>query len=116
MIHRRETAGIVVLELSGEYFGGLETHALEQALGDEIAAGNTLMILDLANCRAMNSTALGILIDAHRACEAQGGVIKLCAAHGRIKTLLDVLHVERLFEQHATEADARASFTQRASA
>jgi anti-anti-sigma factor len=115
-IQRRESAGIVVLDVAGEYFGGLETHALEQTLGDEIAAGNVLLLLDLSSCRAMNSTALGILIEAHRACEAQGGVIKVCGARGRMKALLRVLHVERLFEQYETSAEALASFVQRASA
>ena len=115
-IQRRVVAGIVVLNVAGEYFGGLETHALEQTLGDEIAAGNTLLLLDLSSCRAMNSTALGILIEAHRTCEAQGGAIKVCAAHGRMKALLHVLHAERLFEHYESEAEALASFVQRASA
>lgn len=115
-IQRRESAGVVILEIAGDYFGGLETHALEQALGDEMAAGNVLLLLDLSSCHAMNSTALGILIEAHRACEAQGGVMKLCGAQGRMKSLLNVLHVERLFEQYATEAEALASFVQQASA
>jgi len=115
-IQRREVAGTVTLGLAGEYFGGLETHALEQTLRDEIAAGNVLLILDLASCRAMNSTALGILIEAHRLCEAQGGTVKLCGAQGRMKSLIHVLRVERMLESYATEAEAIASFAHRASA
>ena len=115
-IQRREKAGIVTLVLAGEYFGGLETHALEQTLRDEIEAGNLLLILDLTSCRAMNSTALGILIEAHRACEAQGGVMKLCGAQARMKNLIHVLHVERMLESYPTEAEALVSFAERASA
>jgi anti-anti-sigma factor len=116
IVRRRELDGVVVLELDGEYFGGLETQELERALAHETAAGHALLVLDLAACRAMNSTAFGVLIEAHHACERLGGVIKLCGAHGRVRSLLDVVHAQSLFEIHPGEAEALASFASRATA
>ena len=116
IVRRREVDGVVVLDLAGEYFGGLETQELERAIADETASGRALLVLDLSRCRSMNSTAFGVLIEAHHACERLGGVIKLCAAQGRVQSLLDLLHARSLFELYPTELEARASFTARATA
>ncbi len=115
-LRRRENDGIVVLSVAGEYFGGRETDALERAIQDEIERGNQWLVIDLSECRVMNSTAFGILIDAHRACAARGGLVKLCGAEGRMKNLLGVLQVERFIDHYASADEALASFTQRASA
>jgi anti-anti-sigma factor len=113
---RHENGPVVVLGLRGDYFGGPETDVLGRAIADEIARGNVLLLLDLRECRSMNSTAFGVLIEARRACAARGGALKLCGAERRIRSLLDVLHAEHLIEGYATEAEALVSFAQRASA
>lgn len=115
-IRRREIDRIVLFDVSGEYFGGQETDALDRAIANEIALGNLLMVLNLTECRVMNSTAFGVLIGAHRVCESIGGVIKLCGAEPRMKSLLKVLHVNELLDHYASEADALAAFAQRATA
>jgi anti-anti-sigma factor len=115
-IQKRTDGGIVVMDVAGEFFGGPETQALERAIAEEIAVGNVRILLDLSRCRTMNSTAFGVLIEGHHACDRMGGVIKLCGAGHRMKSLLGVLHGEQLFEHHATEAEALASFRERATA
>jgi anti-sigma B factor antagonist len=115
-IHRREIDGIVVLDVSGQFFGGPETEALERAIANEIASGNPLLLVNLSECRAMNSTAFGVLLAAHRTCQAIGGVIMLCGAERRMKSLLNVLHVNQMFATYPSEAEALAAFAHRATA
>ena len=113
---RREIDGIVLFDVSGEYFGGPETEALDRAIAKEIALGNLRLVLNLSECRAMNSTAFGVLLGAHRVCQAIGGVIKLCGAERRMKNLLSVLHVNQLLDHYPSEGDALAAFAHRATA
>ena len=115
-IRKREIDGIVVLDLSGEYYGGRETDELDRAISVELALGNLQLVLNLSECRIMNSTAFGVLIGAHKMVEAMGGVIKLCGAERRMQSLLRVLHVHELLDHHPSEEDALAALGRRATA
>jgi anti-anti-sigma factor len=115
-IRKREVDGIGVLDLVGDFYGGRETEALDRAIATEIALGNFVLVLNLAECRLMNSTAFGVLIGTHRVVEAMGGEITLCGAEGRMKHLLAVLHVGQLFAHFPTEDQALAAMGRRATA
>ena len=115
-ILRREHDDIVIMDVSGEFFGGPETHALDRAISNEIALGNLQLVVNLSGCRAMNSTAFAVLMGAHRVIRAIGGEIKLCGAQRRMQNLLQVLHVNQLLEHHATEEEAVSAFEKRATA
>jgi anti-anti-sigma factor len=116
IVRKREIDGVVLVDVAGEYFGGTETQALQRALQEELASGRAAMLLDLSTCRSLNSTAFGVLIETHRACERRGGALKLCGARGRVKSLLDVLRARTLFEIYPDEVEGRASFAIRATA
>ena len=109
-VHRRERSGIVVLDISGEFYGDKETDHLEAAIQNELAAGSLHLILNLVACSWMNSTALGVMMRAKMAYDARGGHIRICGAERRMKSLLVVLRLYDWFDHHETEADAVEAF------
>jgi anti-sigma B factor antagonist len=100
----------VVLELNGSFFGDIETEELAQAIGQVTAEGNQHLILDLTECKVMNSTALSVLTRAQQNYAARDGLIRLCGIQKRMHDILSVTRLLSLFGHHATLDEALASF------
>jgi len=109
---RRTTIGddIVVLQVAGEFFGGDETDRLQEAIAKEEAVGNMKLILDLSNCSQMNSTALSVLVMAHKGYTARGAHIKLCGLQKKMTSLLVMTRLINVFGHYPTVEEAAASF------
>ena len=107
---RRQVQGVVVIDVRGSFFGDSETEALQKAVMDEAAAGNTRLILNLTECQALNSIAIGVLMRCFASVRGRGGEIKLCGLGKRIKDLFTMTKLIMVFDQHETEEQALASF------
>lgn len=108
---RRTTVGdITVLVVTGEFFGGDETDQLERAIAAEQTAGNTRLLLDLSQCSQMNSTALSVLVSAHKSYSARGAQIKLCGLQRKMTSLLVMTRLINVFGHYPTVEEAAASF------
>jgi anti-anti-sigma factor len=90
-VRRKEVRSITVLSLRGSFFGDKETDELQKAILDEAAAGNQRLILNLTECQALNSIAIGVLMRGFTNYKGRGGEIKV-------------------FDHHETEEQALASF------
>jgi len=100
----------VVLYPKGNLFGDSETDELQKAVMDEAAAGNTRMILNLTECLALNSIAIGVLMRGFANYRSRGGEIKLCGLGKRIKDLFTMTKLIMVFDHHETEEQALAAF------
>ena len=114
-VRRRQVGDVIVLDVSGHFYGGRETAVLERALFDEIDVSPSVLV-NLSECTGMNSTAIGALFRAHDAFRRRGVSLKFCCAAGRMKSLLAILRTGALLDQHASEDQALAAFAQRATA
>jgi len=108
--HRRQVQGVVVIDARGSFFGDSETEELQRAVMDEAAAGNTRLILNLTQCQALNSIAIGVLMRCFASIRGRGGEIKLCGLGKRIKDLFTMTKLIMVFDHHETEEQALASF------
>jgi anti-sigma B factor antagonist len=111
-IGRRETAvagvdrrdGAVVVSLAGE----LDLYNAEEvrsALLDACAAEPALLVVDLGEVRFIDSTALGVLIEAHsRMSDRQG--FRLAAPGVETRRALEVSGLDRHFLVHETVPEA----------
>ena len=54
-IKRREVRSIVILSLKGRFYGDAETDELEKAILADAAAGNKMLVLNMAECEALSS-------------------------------------------------------------
>lgn len=111
-VRRKAHAGITVIAATGEFWGGDETDQLRKAILDEAAAGNTRLLLDLSDCSMMNSTAIGVLVEAYRNYAGRGAVIKLCGLQRKMTSALVVAKLINIFGHYPTEAEALAAFVE----
>ncbi len=109
-VKRREVRSIVILSLKGRFYGDRETDELEGAVMDEASAGNKMLVLNLSECEALNSVAIGVLMRGYANYKARGGEIKLCALGKRLKDLFTMTKLIMVFDHHDTEEQAIAAF------
>jgi len=109
-VRRREVRTIVVLSPKGSFFGDTETDELQKAVMDEASRGNTRLVLNMSECDALNSTALGVLMRGYANYKGRGGEIKLCGLGKRIKDLFTMTKLIMVFDHHETEDEAIAAF------
>jgi anti-sigma B factor antagonist len=109
-IRRKQVRSVVVLYPKGGFFGDRETDELQKAIMDEAAAGNTRLVLNLAECQSLNSIAIGVLMRGYSNYKNRGGEIKLCGLGKRIKDLFTMTKLIMVFDHHDTEEQAIAAF------
>jgi anti-sigma B factor antagonist len=109
-VRRKQLQTIVVLYPKGNFFGDRETDELQKAIMDEAAAGNVRLVLNLSECQALNSTALGVLMRGYANYKSRNGEIKLCGLGKRIKDLFTMTKLIMVFDHHETEDEAIAAF------
>ena len=109
-IRRREVMSIVVLYPKGSFFGDRETDELQKAIMDEAAAGNTKLLLNMSECNALNSIAIGALMRGYANYKGRSGEIKLCGLGNRLQSLFAMTKLIMVFDHHDTEEQAIAAF------
>ncbi|MEO5988133.1 MAG: STAS domain-containing protein [Candidatus Eisenbacteria bacterium] len=109
-VKRKEVRSIVVLGVKGRFYGDRETDELEKAIMDEAAAGNQRLVLEMAECEALNSVALGVLMRGFANYKSRGGEIKLSSLGKRLKDLFTMTRLIMVFDHHDTEEQAIAAF------
>jgi len=102
---------IVVLELSGKIMGGPDAATLNEKLHDLVESGNTRVVADLSNVNWMNSSGLGILINALTTIRNAGGDLKLASVTDKIKSLLKITKLLTVFNTYDSTEDAINSFS-----
>lgn len=109
-IRRREVRSIVVLYPKGSFFGDNETDELQKAIMDEGAAGNTKLLLNMSECKALNSIGIGVLMRGYTNYKGRGGEIKLCGLGKRLQDLFTMTKLIMVFDHHDSEEQAIAAF------
>ena len=109
-VRRKQVRSITVISLKGSFFGDKETDELQKAIIDEAASGNTRLVLDLSDCEAMNSIAIGVLMRGYTNYKGRGGEIKLCGLGKRMKSIFVMTKLIMLFDHHDTEEQSLAAF------
>ena len=109
-VTRREVRSITILGLKGRFYGDHETDELEEAIMGQAAAGNTRLILNMKECEALNSVAIGVLMRGFANYKGRGGEIKLCGLGKRLQDLFTMTKLIMVFDHHDTEELALAAF------
>lgn len=109
-VRRRTVRSITVLYPAGNFYGDSETDELQKAIMDEAASGNQRLILNMADCQALNSIAIGVLMRGFANYRSRGGEIKLCGLGRRIQDLFTMTKLIMVFDHHETEEQALAAF------
>jgi anti-sigma B factor antagonist len=111
-VSKRMVRTITVLSLKGRFFGDTETDELEKEIMGLAASGNTRLVLNLGECEALNSVALGVLMRGYANYKGRGGEIKLCGLGKRLKDLFTMTKLIFVFDHYDTEQLALAAFAE----
>jgi len=109
-VRRKALGSVTVIGLRGSFFGDRETDELEKALLDEAASGNTQLVVDMRECDALNSIAIGVLMRAYANYKGRGGEIKLCGLGQKLNSLFVMTKLIMLFDHHSDCDAAVAAF------
>lgn len=111
-VRRRAVRSVVILSPMGNFFGDVETDELQKAIMDEAATGNARLILNMSECQALNSIAIGVLMRGFANYRSRQGEIKLCGLGKRIRDLFTMTKLIMVFDHHETEEQALAAFAE----
>ena len=106
----RQVGPIAVLAPKGYLTGGDETDELQQSIQQLADSGNKALIVNLGDTQHLNSTALGVLIQAHTNYVRRGGQMKLCAVDKKIENIFVITKLSLVFDVYRNEELAIASF------
>lgn len=89
---------------------GGESELLCKRLKQLIAGGARNILLNLAELRQVDSSGVGVIIEACVSLRGRGGELKVLRPSGRVLEVLRVLHLLEIIPSFEDEAEALASF------
>ncbi len=106
----KEEKGVVVISPQGKIMGGPAATELHDRLHYLISQDKKRIVIDFSEVDWMNSTGLSILISALIAIRNNGGELKLANVTGKIKNLLEITRLTKVFERFDSVDKAVESF------
>jgi anti-sigma B factor antagonist len=106
----REKNGVLILTIEGPMIGGPDATSLSEKIHEFIAGGKIRFLVDMSSVDWMNSSGLGILIGGLSTVRSRGGQLKLLHVGKKVRELLEITKLDRIFEIHDQEEAAIASF------
>lgn len=100
---------VVIADLGGDL--DIEAaYELESNLSEIVSQEGIKILLNFANVRIMNSTAMGVLLSAGEDARKHSGTLKLCCLTDPVREVLDLVGVSSIFEIFSLENEAVKSF------
>ena len=104
----RRVDDVVIVKLKGRLTLG--TQNLQEQIANLVGGGENQILIDMSDVQYMDSTSVGDLVVSYTTATSQGGALKLLQVPERIRELLDIHHLSRVFEDYDEEDEAVASF------
>lgn len=101
---------VVVIRLEGDVMGGPEAGQLNEEINSMLDEGVLEVVIDLGMVNRMNSSGLGILINALTTYKNNGGELKLASPTPLVQNLLEITKLNDVFENYSSVESAVASF------
>jgi anti-sigma B factor antagonist len=107
-----EKYNCVVIELNGKVRGGPHAKKFREDLHQLIEEDKKNVVVDLSNVKFMNSSGLGILIGGLTTMRNAGGDLKICNAMEKVRSLLMVSQLMKVFDHYDTLEEAIESYSE----
>lgn len=101
----RYTGGAAVVKLAGEVDMS-HSPGVHQALVEVLENRPGRLVIDLTEVSYMDSSGVGILVDALRRVRVSGGKLVLAAVAPRVLSVLQITKLDQFFEMHPTLQEA----------
>lgn len=109
-IEEREIDGKVILDLKPPREGEFSKELFIPQIDSILEAGTREIVLNLGELRWMNSTAMGLLMHAHRRADAAGARMVFAGANGRINDIMRITGMLQIWKTYPDLEAALASF------
>ncbi len=109
-LSREQHNDVVVIILDGDMMGGPEAMKVMEEIHSLLDAHLFKVIIDLGKVRRMNSSGMGILINALTTFKQNGGQLKLANPTAVVEKILNLAKLTEIFECYATLDGALNSF------
>ena len=109
-IASREVDGVTVLDLSGRITLGEGSVQLRDAIRDLIGKGQKKILLNLGDVTYIDSSGLGEMVSAYTTARNQSASLKLLQLNKKVKDLLQLTKLYKVFDIYDDEASGIASF------
>jgi anti-sigma B factor antagonist len=109
-INIRETAEVVILDMSGRLTLGDALGDFRDSIRETLAGDRKNILLNLSEVSYIDSSGLGQLIGSYATVTDRGGQMKLFNLQKKVTDLLQITKLLTIFETFDNEAKALASF------
>jgi len=106
-----ERGDFVVLSISGSLIGGPDATVMHKALTKNIRNGKHKFILELSDCKWMNSIGFGILITSLTTVKRNKGELVFCGLTEEIKSLFTITNLINILAIYDDVEAAMSSFS-----
>ena len=89
-----------VLTLDGKMMGDPDTLGLHNQIRRLMAVGITYVVIDLKPLQWLNSAGLGVLIAGFTTLRKAGGSLVLANVAGKARELIDMTHLNQVFQEY----------------
>ena len=103
---QRQVENVTVLELKGAVNCGDGDREFESSIADLIARGCVRLVINLREVTHIDTTCLGIFINAHIKFHCRGGAVHLLQTPPRVQQLLAITRLDQFLPTFATEEEA----------
>jgi anti-sigma B factor antagonist len=108
-ISDRDVQGVIALDLSGRIVAGEECDALRAKIKELLSNKQARLLLNMGEVTRIDSTGIGMLVEAAINTARQGGHLKLVKLPRLIYNVLYTHRLVQAFEIHTSEEEALAS-------
>jgi len=106
----RETAGAIVVDISGQITLGEGSAGLREMVRDMLTKGQKKIVLNLGDVSYIDSSGIGELVSGYTTVKNQGGELKLLNLTRKVHDLLQITKLFTVFDVHTDERTALSSF------
>jgi anti-anti-sigma factor len=107
----RESGDVTILDLQGRStLNNGESESLGRQIRDLVSKGKLKLLLNLADLVQVDSSAIGVIVEAYISVDRKGGQLKLLAPRGRVREVLKVFRLLDVLPNFEDETQALASF------
>ena len=106
----RESGDVTILDLQGRVTIGVDSDLLSGQLENLVANGVRNLLLNLADVTQLDSSGVSAIVGTYVSLRRQGGSLKLLCPRGRVRAVLQVIHMPEIIPTFEDETEALASF------
>jgi anti-sigma B factor antagonist len=105
-----EVYNAAVVSFKGKLMGGPDAQDFQNQISTFLEQGKKNIIIEMSDVKFADSSGIGSIIKAYTTVKEAGGQLKLAGLTDKIKGVLGIVKLDKVFEQYPTVEEASKSF------